>query len=378
MKNLSIGLIILIILTCVISTFAQTGESPIKIFGYFQNELGLEYSLKEKKNENSFTMQQLNLFFQKDLARNWTSFISFEIINNYSSSRQWGAFNLEEAWARYRLNMKFNIKLGLQTPIFNNLNEIKNRTPLLPYIIRPLAYETSFGENIEIEELVPARTFVQAYGFIPCKNTKFDYAVYLGNSPNINRWGDDDQSGMDSSATFLIGGRIGIRHNELKLGFSFTHDYTDRFVGYEFYFDKPQFSFKNTARTRFGIDFSYTFKNFSIENEYILVTYDDDIDDINYTKKFYYSTLGYNITDKLFVYGSYWVTEENYIFALEDNKFEIGDVEVTVPNMGISYNLNDRITFKGHIARANIGADNPIILKNVEYNFYCIAISIFF
>jgi hypothetical protein len=103
--------------------------------------------------------------FCQKISAELDGFCQFEVLNTFSSSRQWGAFNVEEAWVKYNPNMRFNLKLGLQIPIFNNLNEIKNRTPLLPYIIRPLVYETSFGEIFPIEEFVPARAFVQAYGF---------------------------------------------------------------------------------------------------------------------------------------------------------------------------------------------------------------------
>ncbi|MFQ5770818.1 MAG: hypothetical protein ACE5HX_09790, partial [bacterium] len=165
------------------NSLAQIGESPIRIFGYFQNSLQHWTTFEDRQEQNSFSVQQLNLFFQKDLGQNWRAFVNFEFLNNFSSSRQWGAANLEEAWVRYRANEKFNLKLGLLIPIFNNLNEIKNRTPLLPYIVRPLVYETSFSEFIAVEEFTPARAFVQAYGFLPIDDVKLDYALFVGNSP---------------------------------------------------------------------------------------------------------------------------------------------------------------------------------------------------
>jgi hypothetical protein len=120
--------------------------------------------------------------------------------------------------------MRFNLKLGLSIPTFNNLNEINNRTPLLPYVIRPLVYETSFNEFIPIEEFVPARAFVQAYGFFPFGESKLDYAVFVGNSPNINSDPERGQTGTDTTATILVGGRLGIRYRELNLGFSATRE----------------------------------------------------------------------------------------------------------------------------------------------------------
>ena len=141
-------LILCFLLLATASAGAQSQEKPLRIFGYFQNSFQQWTAFEFRPKQNSFSLQQLNLFFQKDLGTNWTAFVNFEFLNNFSSSRQWGSANLEETWVKYRASMRFNLKLGLLVPIFNNLHEIKNRTPLLPYIIRPLAYETSFSEFI--------------------------------------------------------------------------------------------------------------------------------------------------------------------------------------------------------------------------------------
>lgn len=160
MKPSSKRLLLPILLVWANLCFAQSGETPVKLFGYFQNSLQHWTTFEDREKQNSFSLQQLNLFVQKDLNRNWTAFVNLEFLNNFSSNRQWGAANLDEAWVRYRSSNKFNLKLGLQIPEFNNLNVIKNRTPLLPYIIRPLVYETSFSAFIKIEEFVPPRAFV--------------------------------------------------------------------------------------------------------------------------------------------------------------------------------------------------------------------------
>src|SRR5262245_17023286 len=174
------------LLLAVPGVFGQTNSPGLKVFGYFQAALGSQKDLQTQREANSFTLQQLNLFLQKDLTADWTAFVNFEFVNSYSSLYNWGAFSLEEAWINYNGSNQFRLKLGLLTPAFNNLNEIKNRTPLLPYIIRPVVYESSFRQTVPTEDFLPARAFAQVYGFIPWAETKFDYAVYLGNSPNIN------------------------------------------------------------------------------------------------------------------------------------------------------------------------------------------------
>ena len=157
---------------------ARGEDLPLKIFGYFQTELRQDNDSGHASN--SFLLQQLNLFLQRDLATDWTSFVNFEIINSYSSFRDWGSFSLEEAWVSYRSSDQFKFKVGLQIPEFNNLNIIKNRTPLLPYIFRPIIYETSFGESVNLDVLTPNRAYAQIYGSIPSHGLKIDYAGFLG------------------------------------------------------------------------------------------------------------------------------------------------------------------------------------------------------
>jgi hypothetical protein len=140
--------IVFLLLLCIPASraSARDGDAPLRVFGYFQNSLQHWTTFENHPPQNSFSVQQLNLFMKKDLAPHWTAFVNFEFLNNYSSSRRWGAMNLEEAWVKYQSGPTFNLKLGLQIPTFNNLNEIKNRTPLLPYVIRPLVYEGALGD----------------------------------------------------------------------------------------------------------------------------------------------------------------------------------------------------------------------------------------
>jgi hypothetical protein len=376
------------------NTFAQGGESPLKIFGYFQTSFQHWTTSEDRPEGNSFSLQQLNLFFQKDLARNWSAFVNFEFLNNFSSSRQWGAANLEEAWVKYRLNEKFNLKLGLQIPIFNNLNAVKNRTPVLPYIIRPLVYETSFSEFIAIEEFVPARAFGQVYGFFPSGEAKFEYAFYIGNSANINNHRERGQTGIDTTATLLAGGRLGIRYRELKLGLSATYEKRNEFIGFAEILGRQPSELQELPAIRLGGDLSYNLANFSLESEFITVNVDEGIPELKLDLDFYYATLGYYFTDKLFAYGSYWVTKAYFaVLATENGKIE--DEEILVPNAGISYNLNDRIRLKGQYARVTsddvyarvtsddvlhlISEDRIEIKKDKEkFGVYAIAVSVFF
>lgn len=362
---------------------AQRGESPIKVFGYFQTSLQQWGDFEDRPGSNSFSLQQLNLFFQKDLARNWTAFVNFEVLNNFSSSRQWGALNLEEAWVKYRLNEKFNLKLGLQIPTFNNLNTIKNRTPLLPYIIRPIVYETSFNEFILIEEFVPNRAFAQAYGFFPAGDVKIDYAAYLGNSPNINDDRQQGQTGVDTSASFLVGGRLGLRWKNLKAGISATHEKRNDFRGLSQLINRSTAELVNVPTVRFAGDLSYTFAGFSLEGEFITVRVNDGIPELNLDLDFYYGTFGYHINEQLFAYFSYWATISDFLLDAPQH-YLMEKEEILVSNFGLSYDLINRIRLKAQYARVTLTdreqffPATTLTEKEGKFNVYSLAISVFF
>jgi Gram-negative porin len=374
---------LLLLFIVVSDALAQREEAPLKIFGYFQNSLQHWTNFVDHPAQNSFGLQQLNLFLQKDLSRNWTTFVNFEALNTFSSSRHWGALNLEEAWVKYGPNMKFNLKLGLQIPIFNNLNEIKNRTPLLPYIIRPFVYETSFGEFIPLEEFVPARAFVQAYGFLPSGETKFEYAVYLGNSPNLNNDPQKGQTGVDTTTTFLVGGRIGIRYRELKLGLSATYEKSNEFIGWADSLGRQPADLQELPITRLGGDLSYNLANFSLESEFIKVRVREGIPELNLALDFFYATLGYHFSNELFGYGSYWVSY-GHVDILNPNDATKEDEDIMVSTLGLSYDLNDRIRLKGQFARVRDHDNIQLISKNSvdkrqdDFNVWAMAVSVFF
>lgn len=59
------------------NAFAQAQETPVKIFGYFQNSFQQWIPFVDRPKQNSFNLQQLNLLFQKDFVANWTAFVKF-------------------------------------------------------------------------------------------------------------------------------------------------------------------------------------------------------------------------------------------------------------------------------------------------------------
>jgi hypothetical protein len=253
-------------------------------------------------------------------------------------------------------------------PPFNNLNEIKNRTPLLPYIIRPLAYESSFNEIIAIEDFVPARAFVQIYGFIPWSDAKIEHAFFIGNSPNINSDPQRGQTGVDSTDSFLFGGRLGLRYLNLKAGVSATFDKIDLSADAAF-LQYPITGFREVPRIRLGADFSFNAAKLSGEAEAIRVTYDDDHPVFDFDKEFYYGTLGYHVSEKMFVYGSYWATRENY--------HPVTDQDIDVFNGGASLALFDSLVLKAQYARVRI-ANSRQLPHKLDFDYYALAFSVVF
>jgi len=348
--------------------YAQPEGLNLKVFGYFQASFGYHKELDEAIQDKSFSLQQLNLFLQKDLTPNWTAFINFEFVNSYSSFRNWGAQNLEEAWVSYRRGEQFKLKLGLQVPAFNNLNEIKNKTPLLPYIIRPLAYEASFNEIIALGDFVPAQAFVQAYGFIPAGDLKIDYAVFVGNSPNLNSDPRRGQTGVDTTGLFLTGGRFGLRTNNLKLGLSATIDHVDYYSAAVFLGYEPS-DFTEVRRLRLGGDFSVNVEKWMWESEFIRVTYDDNHPQFDFDKEFYYGTLGRYFSERFFAYAGYWV--------ISDAALPAQDYDLIVLTAGAAYNINETISAKAQYGRVLFETSAPVAMEG-KSNYYFLAISVVF
>ncbi|MCB0264513.1 MAG: hypothetical protein KDE57_07780 [Calditrichaeota bacterium] len=383
MKRLCLIFSTFFVFTSASVSFAQTEETPLNVFGYFQTSFQNWTKYNNHPNQTSFSVQQLNFFFQKKLARKWSAFVNFEFVNNYSSIRNWGSADLQEAWIRYRSNEKFNLKLGLQIPIFNNLNEINNRTPILPYIIRPLVYETSFKEFIPLEEYVPRQAFVQAYGFIPVGKAKIDYAAYTGNSSNINSDRENWQTGVDTTSHFLFGGRLGLRVKEWKAGVSATYQQRNEYVGLADSLNKPQNELRGLPHYRFGGDLSFHFQNFSFEAEYIDTYIHTGIDEFELGLNFYYFTLSYQLNEAIVIFGSHWIT--NLHFKLDGvNHSHYEDEDITVPNFGMTYNVSDRLRLKAHYARVRSDQKDTInnsleFRKNVDkFSVIAVAASVFF
>jgi hypothetical protein len=367
-------------------------QNDLQVFGFFQgtvNRLKGGYSAiatvpkavfgtdkltlsSHNDNYTSLSMQQLNLFFRKEMNDNFTAWVNFEIAGNYSSNNKWGTFSLEEAWVNYQLNDAFNLKMGISIPRFAYLNEIKNKMPLLPYITRPLVYETA-ATAIDATHFIPEKAFIQAYGYLPVGDITLDYSVFVGPSEKPYIDGSGKATGgtsVDTTNFKLFGGRVGIKSGNFRAGISATFDK-----------DNQQSTIKqDVPRTRLAFDLGYTFMNFFLDGEYISVKLDPKNYVRDQNKQFYYATLGYNISDDLFAYGTY-----SY---MEDNDHDVLKAGMKGIILGAGYKPTDALVLKA--GYANYLAENsyqlvinpalPAVNTNVDLDIkvYQLAISVLF
>lgn len=350
------------------------GQSDLNIFGFYQvrvQKIDGNYQVKGNvptpagpqemvfdEAKNDFTnpaVQQLNLFFRKQITNSLSSFVNLELVNNFSTQNDWGYMNLQEAWVQYRHNDALKIKAGMMIPRFNYLNEIKNRMPLLPYITRPLIYESSLSEIIDPTVYLPERAFIQIAGVLPVDQFVFDYAIYSGPAERDYILSGNEAnngaitSGVDSTNFFLLGGRVGFSYSNLRLGFSATIDKSNQ---------QEQLN-EDVSRTRIGADFGYAHSNFFVEGEYINVMLDpknteDDID-----KHFYYGLLGYNFSEEIYGFATY--------SSIEDKQVEFLSTGMDSWAAGIGYKPTPMVVLKLEYANYYV-SDNASVNIPIDPN----------
>jgi hypothetical protein len=245
----------------------------------------------------SSNAQQLNVFLRKELSSSFTAWVNLEFVNSYSSDKSWGTFNLEEAWMNYQYSDAFNVKAGLLIPKFNHLNDIKNRMPILPYITRPLIYESTLANTVDQSNYVPERAFVQIAGNVPVSVLTLDYSAFAGHAEKsyINgKVSGGMETGTDSVNFKTFGGRVGISYGGMWFGISGS---TDK--------DNQTTLKENVDRTRFGMDVGISnFHGFFFDGEYVGVFLSPKSTTQDINKLFCYGTLGFNFTDQVYVYGT--------------------------------------------------------------------------
>lgn len=357
------------------------GETDL--FGYFQVQLrysdeqaeGALYNFEQ--DFTSFSTQQVNVFLQKNLSPKFSAFINAEFTNSFDTERNFGSLRLEEAWVRYAYRDALRFQVGQLVPTFNNLNTIKNRTPLLPYIIRPIVYERSFRSLLPLDAMVPGMAYGEVSGTLRNKRLRFDYAAFVGNNDTQLNVDDGTRfAGTDTTTSVMVGGRSGIRYRGLKAGVSTTYDRE--------YLAIPSMS--HVPRWRFGADLSWTYKRLFLESEIVDVQYrltDEERTAIwtvgtQFTldgqpnpyfgaaqadKRFAYALVGYNITWRLYTYASYGYYEDQLSLLVREG-FDLYTI-------GGGFRPVDAVTLKLQAVRLNV--DNMPVLGFESYNVFVAA-----
>ena len=363
-----------------------SAQEGLSIYGFFQASalhLKNEYTFKASKfgiptatdskiteSYTSYQLQQANLLLRNEFNDQFSGFLNLEFTNNYSSSKGWGSFGVKEAFMRYQYSEQLVAKIGMFVPKFNNLYEISEKTPLLPYAFRPLVYETITESIIDQNDFLPSKAFAQIEGFIPIDEVKIDYAAYFGNveSKYITSETVPAQlmavNGMNQKNDLAaFGGRIGARYNTLKFGVSLAKDMKNM-SNIEQYFAAAsninpfvaKINFGNVPRTKLGVDLNVSKFGFTFSGEMILTTLDlsdahkDTLKSLqsgmftkgiineDTDKLFYYTTLKYNFTDEVFVYGMYNFFQDKMIYNTQEG--------IKSMSGGIGYSPLPNVTFK--------------------------------
>lgn len=367
-------------------TFAPSpahGQSDdLNIYGFFQAQ-GRYVAENGDSGYSSFRLPQLNLFFARDFGDDFGAFVSAEFLNSYNSGEDFGIARLGEGWVRYEYGQTLKVKGGLLIPKFNNLNEIKNRTPLLPYVTRPYVYEQSYKNLIGNGDYVPQRAYGQVYGTLPVGEAELDYAAYVGNSdPGYLTSGDASYpvSGTDTTYSKLFGGRVGVQYEGVKAGVSGSIDEANmREVDLSILQTTVPAGLGDVDRYRLGADLSFDVNDFFVESEIISVTYSltdeqeaqwdglrqqpsysgvlgEDLDQL-----FYYGAVGYQVTSNFDVHVLYNAVEENR-----------SEVDLAAFGGGVSYRPVFPVRLKAGYRRSRI--------RDGDYtgNFFSLAASVTF
>jgi hypothetical protein len=175
-----------------------------------------------------------------------------------------------------------------------------------------------------------------------------------------------------------LGGRLGIRLGDWKAGLSMTRDHFN--VGSLELAPGEVVDLQQLTRRRIGADLSCVWNEFSFEAEFIDVSYDDDLPQISEDKRFYYATLGYRVSERWLLYGSYWVTREHSTERIEPEPVGILKQRVIVPNAGFSYQIRDSILIKAQYAPVDIEARfAPLDLaEDIEFDHLSASLSVMF
>ena len=107
---------------------AVFGQYDTKVYGFFQGSAmfyksnpSIPTTTTPVVESNNMGITQANVFISKTSENGLTGFVNLEFVNNFSSDRGWGSFNLQEAFVRYDYRDYLTFKGGYFIPQFNSM-----------------------------------------------------------------------------------------------------------------------------------------------------------------------------------------------------------------------------------------------------------------
>lgn len=389
----------LILISCLINSWEVKAQADddLYVFGFVQtifhhknieaslfpnDENQIPFFLTDEITSNSFSLHQLNLFFRKPIDDKTTFFLNIEATGSYSTETKSGSFKISEGWISHILTKNLNFKVGLLLPSFNNLNEISNRLPLFPYLVRPAIYERLFDNQFVTEDYIPKIGYLQINGNVPIADELFfDMSFQIGNAESSyqSKAIDRDISSSEASTIYRgenlseflsFSGRIGVSNylETIKFGISSSVDHDNkREPRNESMARLPQGvnlpAFGDVRRYRVGLDFSFRTNRLEFELEYIGVFHDhSDIHKTpqyataNLNKKFVYGLLNYNWNSDFFTYAGWsYIQDHSYELILKNSPDRKG---INIPTLGLGWKTPWKSTVKAQWTRISIN-NNP-------------------
>ncbi len=380
-KKRIIGLIVILTISMGFTNgiYGQSFDD-LNIFGFSQVVLNSRYTdvtlfestsipveINTKSYSNSFALHQVNIFFQKPITESASFFLNMEATGSYSTKTPSGNLEIPEGWISFSLTDELELKTGLLLPRFNNLNEIQNRLPLFPYIIRPMIYETYLVNIFDPEDYLPGNAYVQLSGYQNFTHRlNFDYAFFIGNAEKsflssvpAGTLGTEEEStalyqGENLNTQLLYGGRIGIenRYKTFKFGTSFTIDEDNKTASNKRSARISELELPilgEVPRYRIGIDHSFKYKKWAFETEFIGVFHNHEkihriraFEQVDLNKYFFYTNFSYNFTSNFYVYGYQSYLQNNQTLFLVVNPPH----QYHVSSFGGGWKINDVTVFK--------------------------------
>lgn len=400
------ALILLLGFLCTIKSFAQD-EDELYVFGFAQvlfNAKTMDFTVNESTlipfefeqsfESNSFSLHQVNLFFQKSINERSLFFLSLEASGSYSTKTPSGNFEIPEGWINYRFSELLELKAGLLLPKFNNLTEIKNRLPLFPYLIRPLMYEGLLSSLVYVEDYKPQSAYFQISGSKKIRPShSLEYALYVGNAENsfLSKQIDDSFTVNENSAALyrgenlntalLFGGRIGVIQNlqNFKAGVSFTYDKDNKTKEENSMFRLPGLTtpvLGEIDRYRLGFDLSFNVADFSFEGEYMGAFHDHSAirktpaySKANLNKFFLYSGLTYHISEQFYAFGYYSLSKDYSYEFIHANTPSAGGINIY--SVGGGWKPFENTSIKLQYLKSDIGANDYL-----EYSITMISLGV--